>query len=237
MREPLPPKEPTSAMSRHLQRDMESVHREILNLSTMVEEMIDKAALALMQRKGDVAAEVIADDEAVDKREVRIEEDCLKILALHQPVAIDLRRIATVLKVNNDLERVADMAVNVAERAQSLCDYPDFPIPEKLGKMIALATQLVRSSMNAFVKMDGAGARKLLPLDDEVDAYNVAVIHELQLVMQKHSDQVPPALHCLSAARHVERIADLATNIAEDVIYLVEGDIVRHQHHVAASGG
>lgn len=223
-------------MSRHLQRDMENVHREILSLSALVEEMIDKAAQALMQRKGDLAVEVIADDENVDRREVRIEEECLKILALHQPVAIDLRRITTVLKVNNDLERVADMAVNVAERAQSLCDYPDFPIPEKLAKMVDLATQLVRSSMTAFVKMDAGGARRLLPLDDEVDAYNVQVIQELQAVMQKHSDLVPPALHCLSAARHVERIADLATNIAEDVIYLVEGEIVRHQHEPAPPG-
>ena len=134
-------------MSKHLQRDMESLHRQILSLSAMVEEMIDKATSSLSQRSPDLAEEVIRSDRQVDRREVVIEEECLKMLALHQPVAGDLRRIATVLKVNNDLERIADLAVNIAERSQCIDDHPEFPIPDKLGRMVNMATQMVRSAI------------------------------------------------------------------------------------------
>jgi phosphate transport system protein len=221
-------------MSKHLQRDMDNIHREILSLSAIVEEMIDKATLSLSTRRYELAAEVIDTDDLVDVREVRIEEECLKMLALHQPVAIDLRRVATVLKVNNDLERIADLAVNIAERSQSIDEYPEFPVPETLGHMVALATQMVRSALDAFVNLDAQAARRIMRMDDDVDRHNRDIINELQTLMQDRSDLVPPALHCFSVARHVERIADHAANIAEDVIYLVEGDIVRHKHHGAS---
>ena len=217
-------------MTKHLNRDLENVHREILALSSIVEDMIDKAQLALSERRHELAEEVIAADQYVDEREVTIEEECLKMLALHQPVAVDLRRIATVLKVNNDLERIADLAVNLAERAKSIAEHPAFPIPERLGKMAGEATQMVRASLDAFVNMDSKAARAVMHQDEEVDALNVQVINELQTMMQKQPQHVVPALHCFSASRHIERIADHATNIAEDVIYLVQGDIVRHKH-------
>lgn len=213
---------------KHLQRDMEQLHRHVLALSAMTEEMIDKSTQALGERREDLAAEVIAADSAVDQAEVQIEEECLKILALHQPVAADLRRIACVLKVNNDLERIADLAVSIAQRALAICHDPDFPIPELLARMVALATQMVRGAMDAFVNSDAQAARRLLRLDDDVDQHNRDIIDELQTLMQQESRLVPAALHCFSATRHVERIADHATNIAEDVIYLVEGEIVRH---------
>lgn len=217
-------------MSKHLERDMESIHREILSLSGMVEQAIDRARQALLQRKLDVAAQVIREDEEIDRREVHLEEECLKILALHQPVAVDLRRIATVLKVNNDLERIADLAVNIAERAQALAKYPDFPIPSKLERMIDLATMMVRNALDAFVNMDAQGARDVCLLDDEVDRYNREVIDELYQGMESKPELIRAGLHCFSASRHAERIADHATNIAEDVIYLVEGEIARHRH-------
>jgi phosphate transport system protein len=217
-------------MTKHLERDMESIHREILALSGMVEQAIDRARRALLERKLDLAAQVIEEDEEIDRCEVHVEEECLKILALHQPVAIDLRRIATVLKVNSDLERIADLAANIAERAQALAEYPDFPIPAKLERMIDLAMIMVRHALDAFVNMDAQGARHVCMLDDEVDRYNREVIEELYERMDSDRRQIRPALHCFSASRHAERIADHATNIAEDVIYLVEGEIARHRH-------
>jgi phosphate transport system protein len=201
----------------------------------MVEEMIDKAARALSERKPDLAGEVIELDNLVDEREVHIEEECLKLLALHQPVAIDLRRIATVLKVNNDLERIADLAVNIAERAKSLDDYPAYPLPAKLSRMAVTASQMVHGALDAFVNLDATAARRLIELDQTVDELNVEIIRDLQGLMQQNPNLVPPALYCFSATRHIERIADHATNIAEDVVYLAEGDIVRHKKRVATS--
>ncbi len=216
-------------MTKHLQRDLDSLHQEILSLCATVEEMIDKAATAFTDRRPEIADEVIESDNIVDQKEVHIEEECLKILALHQPVAIDLRRIATVLKVNNDLERIADLAVNMAERARSLDEFPTFPLPAKLIGMASMASQMVRGALDAFVSLDAVTARRLIALDDTIDALNVEIIGELQTQMQKNPALVPPALYCFSATRHIERIADHATNIAEDVVYLVEGDIVRHR--------
>ena len=213
---------------RHLQRDMEALHRAILSLSAIVEEMIDKAGRALSERDSGLANEVIGSDEEVDDCEVQIEEDCLKMLALHQPVAVDLRRITTVLKVNADLERIADLAVNVAERARNLAGHLQFSIPETLDDMINVASDMVRGALDAFVNMDAQAARRICRLDDVVDRYNREVIETLQARMQADPDAVAPALYCFSASRHIERIADHATNIAEDVIYLVEGEIARH---------
>lgn len=220
-------------MTKHLVRDMDQLHRDILALSAAVEEIIDKAAQALLEARLDLAQEVLEGDEAVDRLEVHIEEECLKILALHQPVAIDLRRIATVLKVNNDLERIADLAVNIAERAKVLGVQPLFPIPEKLRRMTDLATLMVRGALDAFVNLDAHGARRIHALDDEVDRFNREIIDELQETMRKKPELIGQAMHCFSASRHVERIADHATNIAEDVIYLVEGEIARHKRELA----
>jgi phosphate transport system protein len=223
-------------MSRHLQRDIESINQELLNISSMVEEMIDKATQALNERKYKLADEVVNSDGYVDEHEVHVEEECLKMLALHQPVAVDLRRIATVMKVNNDLERIADLAVSIAERAKAMEAYPAFPIPDQLPRMVVIATQMVRGSMDALVNMDSAYARRIMAMDNQVDQLNCDIITELQDVMQSQPNLVAPALHCFSAVRHTERIADHATNIAEDVVYLVEGEIVRHRGDTSKEG-
>jgi phosphate transport system protein len=215
---------------KHLERDLETLQRHILAQSASVEDIIDKAGRALRERRMDLAEQVLAGDDEIDKRDVQIEEECLKMLALHQPVAVDLRRIATVLKINSDLERIADLAANIAERAKFLIDHPEFPIPTKLERMIDLATTMVRGALDSFVHLDPKAARRICGLDDEVDRYNVEIIEELYAVMRKNPDWIPAAMHCFSASRHVERIADHATNIAEDVIYLVEGEIARHKH-------
>jgi phosphate transport system protein len=217
-------------MSKHLQRDIDGLIKQLLTISSMVEDMIDRATQALSERKYDLAEQVISSDDFVDRQEVHLEEECLKMLALHQPVAVDLRRIATVLKVNADLERIADLAVSIANRAKAIGEHPAFVVPDKLSTMVVLATQMVRSAMDSFVNLDAPAARRILAMDHQVDQYNSDIIDELQTRMQKQPDMVPAALHCFSGVRHLERIADHATNIAEDVIYLVEGDIVRHRH-------
>ena len=217
-------------MSKHLQRDIDGLIKELLTISSMVEEMIDRATLALSERKYDLAEQVISSDEFVDRQEVHLEEECLKMLALPQPVAIDLRRIATVLKVNADLERIADLAVSIANRAKAISEHPAFVVPDRLSPMVVLATQMVRSAMDSFVNLDCTAARRILAMDHQVDQYNCEIIDELQALMQKQPNMIAPALHCFSGVRHLERIADHATNIAEDVIYLVEGEIVRHRH-------
>lgn len=215
---------------KHLERDLENLHRHILAQSASVEDIIDKAGRALRERRMDLAEKVLAGDDEIDRRDVLIEEECLKMLALHQPVAVDLRRIASVLKINSDLERIADLAANIAERAKFLIDHPEFPIPTKLDRMIDLATMMVRGSLDSFVNLDPKSARRICGLDDEVDRYNREIIEELYALMRKHPESIAAAMHCFSASRHVERIADHATNIAEDVIYLVEGEIARHKH-------
>jgi phosphate transport system protein len=216
-------------MSKHLQRDLDRLNHDLLSVSAMVEEMIDKASQAFTARRHQLADEVVNSDNFVDRQEVHVEEECLKILALHQPVAVDLRRIATVLKVNADLERIADLAVSIAQRAQAMDEFPAFPVPAASTRMVALATQMVRGAMDAFVNMDTQAARRIITMDSTVDQLNREIIEELQGLMQKRPELVPAAVHCFSGVRHIERIADHATNIAEDVIYLVEGDIVRHR--------
>lgn len=222
-------------MTKHLERDLKSLERELLTLSAKVEGMIEKACRALRQKKPALAGEIFKEEVDIDEWEVKIEEECLKILALHQPVAVDLRRTAAVLKINNDLERIADLAVNIAERTQSLSKYPAFVVPTTLEQMGKSAASMVRRALDAFVNLDVQAAREVCSQDDEVDAYNREVIHQLYNVMRNQSELVEAALHLFSASRHIERIADHATNIAEDVIYLVEGEIARHKHDTASA--
>jgi phosphate transport system protein len=217
-------------MSKHLQRELEQLRHELLSLFGIVEQMIDRAVQALCDRRIDLAEEVVLTDTEVDHREVLIEEGCLKILALHQPVAGDLRWLTTVIKINSDLERMADLACNIAERAQALYRFPAFPIPDRLQVMVSEANRMVRQALDAFVDGDAELASHVIRTDDIIDRLNREVIEELQGRMKDSPEQVEPALHCFSAARHLERIADLAENLAEEVVYMVKGEIVRHLH-------
>ena len=221
-------------MSKHLQRDLDNLQHDLLALAASVEEAIHKATRALRQREAVPAQQVIAGDAQIDQEENHIEEECLKILALHQPVAVDLRRIAAAMKINTDLERMADLAEDIAERALHLARLQAIPIPEKLQRMTDLTTTMVRESLDSFVHLDPRLARRVCRLDDEVDRYNSEIIRELIDMMQSSPSLVEPGLSLFSATRHLERIADHATNIAEDVVYLVEGIIIRH--HPAAVG-
>ncbi len=222
-------------MSKHLERDLDNLQRDLLALAASVEEAIHKAIRALQERDTDAAREVIDGDNQIDEEENHVEEEGLKMLALHQPVAIDLRRIAAALKINTDLERMADLAEDIAERAVWLARPPFVPIPEKLQRMTDLTTLMVRESLDAFVNLDVRQARRVCRIDDEVDRYNREIIDEIVETMKGSPDLVAPGLSLFSATRHLERIADHATNIAEDVIYLVEGEIVRHRPVAAAA--
>lgn len=216
-------------MSKHLERDLDNLQRDVLAMGASVEEVIYKAIRALQDRDAKLAELIVEGDGSIDELENRIDEECLKILALHQPVATDLRRIAAVLMINTDLERMADLAVDIAERAAVLAKPPKVAIPRELQRMADLTTVMVRDGLNAFVNLDARLARQVVRLDDEVDELNSAIIRELVAIMQRSPEFVEPGLSLFSAVRHLERIADHATNIAEDVVYLVEGEIVRHR--------
>jgi phosphate transport system protein len=216
-------------MSIHLTRDLETLHQHIMAMCAVVEEVVHRAVDELGRPDVNVSQEIVDRDDEVDRWDVRIEEECLKILALHQPVADNLRRVAAVMKIAWELERVADVAVNIAERAAGLAGAPEVHVPEKLNHMAQVALDMLRLSLDAFVAQDSRLARDVCGQDDIVDALNREIIDELLLMMKRSPDLVEPALQLFSASRHVERVADHATNIAEDVVYLVEGEIIRHR--------
>ncbi|MFQ5766388.1 MAG: phosphate signaling complex protein PhoU [Acidobacteriota bacterium] len=215
-------------MSKHLHRDLDRLKRDILTMGAMVEEAINKSIRALTSREVGLAEEVLEGDGEIDRKEVDIEEDCLKILALHQPVAVDLRFIVTVMKVNNDLERMGDLATNIAERAVYLASHPPMAVPLDFGLMAERVRSMVRDSLDALVRQDQELARKVLQADDEVDAINRSMFTLLQRAIKEDVSTVKRAIHTLSASRYLERIADHATNIAEDVVFMVDGEIIRH---------
>lgn len=216
-------------MGKHLLRDLDELQRDLLALAGLVEESIYKATRALQTRDLALAQEVIAGDVRIDSEDNHINEECLKMLALHQPVARDLRRIAAAMMITTDLERMGDLAEEIAERAVALINGPRIPIPDKLERMADLATMMVRQALDSFVSGNETQAERVLRMDDEVDRYNVEVIQELIATMQASPALTEPGLSLFSATRHLERIADHATNIAEDVIYLISGEIIRHR--------
>ncbi len=220
-------------MSKHLMRDLEDLQRRVIGMAARVEEAIYTAVRALKERDRFLARQVVDGDAAIDALENGIYEECLKIQALHQPVAVDLRKIATTFMVTTDLERMGDLAVDIAERAEALAGLPDVysgePLADRLQRMTDLATGMVRESLDAFVNMDARQARRVIRMDDVVDKQHAELIQEIINRMHADPEAVEPGLSLFSAVRHLERIADHATNVAEDVVYLVDGDIVRHR--------
>jgi phosphate transport system protein len=216
-------------MAVHLQREIENLKKEILTLCAMTEQSVHNASLAIEKRDEILARSVIDNDIKIDQMEVKVEEAGLKILALHQPVAVDLRFIIAVLKINNDLERVADLAVNVAERAAFLATQPSVDVSFDFAGMAAKAQAMLKKSIDALVNLRPDLAREVCASDDEIDAMNRQMYLIVQDAIHSHPEQVESLIHLLSVSRHLERIADHATNIAEDVIYMIEGEIVRHR--------
>jgi phosphate transport system protein len=216
-------------MPKHLQREIENLKKKILNLGARIEKTVHEAIRSIDERDAALAQEIIENDIQIDDFEVEVEEDCLKILALHQPVAIDLRFIVAVLKINNDLERIGDLAVNIAERSVFLASVPQVSVVFDFARMSIKTESMLNRSLDALVNMSSELAHEVCIDDDEVDSINRRMYLEIQEAIQKEPDKIASLIHLLSVSRHLERIADHATNIAEDVIYMIEGKIVRHK--------
>jgi phosphate transport system protein len=216
-------------MKVHLQRDLEHLERGILYIGSLVEQATDKAIQSLANGRTDLAAEVIEGDDEIDTREVELEEDCLKVLALHQPVASDLRYLVSALKVNAMLERMGDLAVNIAQRANALAELPPVQLPFDLMQLASRVREMVRLSLDSMVRTDAELARHVVTLDDEVDEVYHDIFMQLKAGMQRDPAQVEYNLNVLVAVRNLERIADHASGIAQYVVFMAEGEIVRHR--------
>lgn len=216
-------------MPAHLLRDVERLKKEILTLGTMAELAVREATTAIETRDVALAKRVIDNDYKLDEMEVQVEESCLKILALYQPVATDLRFIIAALKINNDLERVGDLAVNVAERAAFLATQPPIDISFDFQTMARKAQTMLKKSLDALVNFSADIAHQVCASDDEIDAMNRRVFLMVEEAIHARPEHTESLIHTLSVSRHIERIADHATNIAEDVIYMIEGKIIRHK--------
>jgi len=216
-------------MAEHLQKEIERLKKKLLALSATVEAAVRDATLSVEKRDAGLAQSIIENDINIDSMEVEVEEDCLKILALHQPVAIDLRFIVTVLKINSDLERIGDLAVNIAERSVFLANRPRVGMSIELVQMARQAQSMLKKSLDALINHDADLAHKVCASDDIVDGMNRRMYLTVQEAILRNPEQISSLIHLLSASRHLERIADHTTNIAEDVIYMIEGRIVRHR--------
>jgi phosphate transport system protein len=216
-------------MTKHIQRQTEVLKQKILYVGTLVEEAIAKAIAALINRDAQLAKKVIEADNVIDRMEVDVEEECLKILALYQPVATDLRFVVAVLKINNDLERMGDLAQNIAKRVVYLSKADPMDLPIDFRSMAAKSQTMVKQSLDALVNADTMLARQVRGEDDEVDQARQRIRDQIMDAIRKHPNRVEYLLKLNSVSKHLERLADTATNVAEDVIYMVEGEIVRHQ--------
>lgn len=217
----------------HLQREIEKLKRQILSLSAEVEGDVRAAVRAVEDRDPVGAEAVVARETRTNAMEVDVEEECLKILALHQPVATDLRYIVAVLKINQDLERIGDLAVHIAERGLFLRGQPPITIPFHLGEMADKAQAMLKKVLDAFVNLNDEAAHQVCAADSEIDAINRDIFQQVKKAVTQNPVLFESLLQILHIARHLERIADHATNIAEDLIFLIEGRIVRHTSEVS----
>lgn len=215
-------------MAKHLQRELEKIKKTILTLGAVVEERVRMAAKAIDDRDAELARKIIMADVEIDEMEVELEEECLKILALHQPVAVDLRFLAAVIKINNELESVADQAVNIAQRVKTIAKQGTLDLVFDYSAMAVKAQRMLKMSLDALVNQDLDLAFKVLLMDDEVDQMRDEAYRQIKSAMKENPDRLDFLINLLLISRHLERLADHTTNIAEEVIYLIEGEIVRH---------
>jgi phosphate transport system protein len=216
-------------MTRHFQRELDRLKKRILSLGAMVEERVHMAIKALETRDANLAKNIIDTDREIDEAEVEVEEECLKILALHQPVAVDLRFITAVIKINNDLERIGDEAVNIAERVSYIAKRPPVTVPLDYGLMAEKTESMLKSSLDSLVNLDIDLAYEVCLRDDEIDDMDRDNHKTIREVIRHYPESVTYLTNLLSISRHLERVADHATNIAEEVIYMIEGEISRHR--------
>ena len=220
----------------HLQRELDRLKRKVLGLGALVEENLSLAFQAIDQRDAAKARRVIATDVLIDQNEVDVEEECLKILALYQPVAGDLRFVAAVIKINSELERIGDLSANIAERAIQLLEEHPIAVPLNVAVMADRTRTIIEKALDALVRQDAVTARQVLIADDEIDLLYAELIDELKEVIRADLEHLDAIVLLFSVARYLERLADHATNIAEDVLYMVEGEIQRHNQVAVPAG-
>jgi phosphate transport system protein len=213
---------------RHFQQELDDLKTKLAEMAGLAEEAVRGAVDALLERDVDKARLVIDRDEAIDDLEIEIEERSVKLLALQQPMASDLRLVAMAMKVSSDLERVGDHAVNIAETVQWLAEAPLFPVVPEIEEMVRLSTLMLNDSLDAFVRGDTTLAREILKRDDRVDELHENTFRILLTHMMEDPRKISAGMDLLLVSGNLERIADLATNVSEDVIYMVDGRIVKH---------
>lgn len=215
-------------MSKQTEEDLTEITERILHIGGLVESAVDRSLVALLDRDAKLAREVIEGDSVVDNLENEVEEKCLEVLAMRQPVARDLRHICGVMKINSDLERTADLAVNIAERAEVLSEVPPLPFRPDVSRLAAVAKRMTRDALDALIRRDARRALRVWQADVEADRLYRELIGEAIQFMREHPTRIGDVMHLVGALRNLERLADHATNIAEDVIFVVQGRIVRH---------
>jgi phosphate transport system protein len=215
---------------RQYEEQLRALRRELLEMGKLVEKRIGEAVRGLIERDAEVARAVIEGDREIDQMEIRIDDHCVQILARRQPVASDLRTVATGLKLVTDLERIGDLAVHIAERAIELIEEPPLKPYVDLPNMAETAQAMVREALEAFVTADAERAERILAQDDVVDAYYWQIFRELLTYMLEDPRNISRAMRLQSIAKHLERVGDHATNLAEMVVFMVKGKDIRHSH-------
>jgi phosphate transport system protein len=215
-------------MAKHFQRELGKIKKSILSLGAIVEDRVRLAIKSIDGRDAAIAEQIVNMDYEIDEMEVEIEEECLKVLALHQPVAVDLRFLVSVIKINNDLERIADETVNIAYRIKTISKNIECRFIFDYALMAEKASTMLRMSLDAMVRLDTDMAFKVCLLDDDVDVFVQNAYEQLKLSIIQTPENAGTLINMFLISRHIERIADHATNIAEEVIYVTDGEIVRH---------
>ncbi|HET6491163.1 MAG TPA: phosphate signaling complex protein PhoU [Syntrophales bacterium] len=215
--------------SQHYEMELQSIKQNLLYLGALTEHAIENVLIALLDRKSDVAQTVIDGDAEIDKLDTEIEDQCIRLLALRQPIARDLRFITTAIKINGHLERIGDMAVNIAERVITLNDEPQLKPYIDLPRMAEIAREMIRGSIDAFVREDCQLANRIRRNDSTIDTLNEQIFRELLTFMLEDARAIHRALLIMQVSKNLERIADHAKGIADMVVYMVTGINVRHQ--------
>jgi phosphate transport system protein len=215
---------------RHFDREIEHLKQLLLRMGAMVEESMSESIRALLQRDSDAAQRVIDADNAIDRMELEIDQHTIELIAMMQPAAVDLRFVAAAMKITPELERVADLAVDVCERAIELNREPPLKPLLDIPRLARIAQEMVRQSLDAFVRRDAALAREVIARDDEVDRLTEQSFREMLTSMLEDSGNISRAIRLTFIGKYFERMADGATNICEMVVYLAEGKVIKHQH-------
>lgn len=217
-------------MSIHLDKDLTKLKIAIQSLGLLTTAAVNNAIHSLVGSNSELAKKVLAQSSEIDDKEVVIEEECLKMLALHQPVAKDLRHIVAILKVNNDLERMGDFADNIAKRALAIDEGNKINVPQEFIEVLpSHIEKMLKLTLESLLDLDVAKAQQVIEMDDFVDGINKQMYSDIKVRIKENIADIDSALSFLSSSRYIERIADLTTNIAEDVIFMVEGRVVRHK--------